>query len=139
MCGEPRVAAECTCTEREVGRCSRPTVRPADERLADRDPRLRLAGLAGTVRRVGGPDHDPMPAGRDRPTGQDRPRRGRRTRRTGQAPILWASSRSAHGPRTPTGRQKPSRSPRASSVSPVCDGVDERVVLPGLRAPGDRA
>ncbi len=47
------------------------------------------------------------------------------------------------GPRTarghPTGRQKPSRSPRASSVSPVCDGVDERVVLPGLRAPGDRA
>ena len=28
MCGEPRVAAECTCTEREVGRCSRPTVRP---------------------------------------------------------------------------------------------------------------
>ena len=60
MCGEPRVAAECTCTEREFGRCSRPTVRPgrnvndkrktpatapihpparpADERLADRDP-----------------------------------------------------------------------------------------------------
>ena len=28
MCGEPRVAAECTCTEREFGRCSRPTVRP---------------------------------------------------------------------------------------------------------------
>ena len=28
MCGEPRVAAECTCTERESGRCSRPTVRP---------------------------------------------------------------------------------------------------------------
>ena len=28
MCGEPRVAAACTCTERESGRCSRPTVRP---------------------------------------------------------------------------------------------------------------
>ena len=28
ICGEPRVAAECTCTEREFGRCSRPTVRP---------------------------------------------------------------------------------------------------------------
>ena len=28
MCGEPRVAAECTCTAREFGRCSRPTVRP---------------------------------------------------------------------------------------------------------------
>ena len=28
MCGEPRVATECTCTEREFGRCSRPTVRP---------------------------------------------------------------------------------------------------------------
>ena len=27
MCGEPRVATECTCTEREVGRCSRHTVR----------------------------------------------------------------------------------------------------------------
>ena len=27
MCGEPRVATECTCTEREFGRCSRPTVR----------------------------------------------------------------------------------------------------------------
>ena len=92
MCGEPRVAAECTCTVREFGRCSRPTVRPgrnvndvrdhgdgsdtrprgdADERLADRDPRPRLAVLAGTVRRVGGPDHEPLPAGRDRPDGQD--------------------------------------------------------------------
>ena len=27
MCGEPRVAAECTCTEREFGWCARPTVR----------------------------------------------------------------------------------------------------------------
>ena len=65
-------------------RLRHPRARPADERLADRDPRSRLAVLAGTVRRVGGPEHEPMPAGRDRPTGQDRPRRGRRARRTGR-------------------------------------------------------
>ena len=65
-------------------RLRHPPARPADERLADRDPRSRLAVLAGTVRRVGGPEHEPMPAGRDRPTGQDRPRRGRRARRTGR-------------------------------------------------------
>ena len=28
ICGEPRVAAECRCTEREFGWCARPTVRP---------------------------------------------------------------------------------------------------------------
>ena len=65
-------------------RIRHPTARPADERLADRDPRSRRAVLAGTVRRVGGPDHEPMPAGRDRPTGQARPRRGHRARRTGR-------------------------------------------------------
>ena len=111
MCGEPRVAAECTCTEREFSRCSCPTVQPGrtvhDERdhgdgsdtrprgrrtnrLADRDPRLRLAVFAGTVRRVGGPDHEPMLAGRDRPAGQARPRRVRRARRTGRR--RWRSS-----------------------------------------------
>ena len=37
MCGEPRVAAECTCTEREVGRCSRPTVRPGRNVSDERD------------------------------------------------------------------------------------------------------
>ena len=63
-------------------RLRHPPARPADERLADRNPRSRLAGLAGTVRRVGGPAHDPMPAGRDRPTGQARPRRVHRVRRT---------------------------------------------------------
>ena len=61
-----------------------PPARPADERLADRDPRLRLAVFAGTVRRVGGPEHEPMLAGRDRPAGQDRPRRVHRARRTGR-------------------------------------------------------
>ena len=61
-----------------------PLARPADERRADRDPRSRLAVFAGTVRRVGGPEHEPMLAGRDRPAGQDRPRRVRRARRTGR-------------------------------------------------------
>ena len=37
MCGEPRVAAECTCTEREFGRCSRPTVRPGRNVHDNRD------------------------------------------------------------------------------------------------------
>ena len=37
MWGEPRVAAECTCTEREFGRCSRPTVRPGRNVNDDRD------------------------------------------------------------------------------------------------------
>ena len=37
MWGEPRVAAECTCTEREFGRCSRPTVRPGRTVNDDRD------------------------------------------------------------------------------------------------------
>ena len=105
MCGESRVAAECKSTEREFGRCSRPhravrqdrerrarprrrlrhpPARSADERLADRDQRPLLAVLAGTVRLVGGPEHEPMPAGRDRPAGQAHPRRVRRARRTGR-------------------------------------------------------
>ena len=37
MCGEPRVAAECTCTEREFGRCSRPTVRAGRNVHDERD------------------------------------------------------------------------------------------------------
>ena len=37
MCGEPRVAAECTYTEREFGRCSRPTVRPGRNVNDERD------------------------------------------------------------------------------------------------------
>ena len=37
MWGEPRVAAERTCTEREFGRCSRPTVRPSRTVHDDRD------------------------------------------------------------------------------------------------------
>ena len=72
-----------------------PLARPADERLADRDPRLRLTVFAGTVRRVGGPDHEPMLAGRDRPAGQDRPRRVHRARQTGRR--RWRSG-SGHRP-----------------------------------------
>ena len=37
MCGEPRVAAECTLTEREFSRCSRPTVRPGRTANDERD------------------------------------------------------------------------------------------------------
>ena len=44
-----------------------PPAWPADERLADRNLRSRLAVLAGTVRRVGGPAHEPRSAGRYRP------------------------------------------------------------------------
>ena len=105
MCGEPRVAAECTCTEREVGRCSRATVRPGrtvnDERDhgdgSDTRPRSRRTSGSLTETRVrdwpywperfdGSADRtmEPMRAGRDRPAGQDRPRRVRRARRTGR-------------------------------------------------------
>ena len=37
MYGEPHVAAECTCTAREFGRCARPTVRPGRTVHDDRD------------------------------------------------------------------------------------------------------
>ena len=37
MCGESRVAAECKSTEREFGRCSRPTVRPGRTVNDERD------------------------------------------------------------------------------------------------------
>ena len=37
ICGEPRVAAECRCTEREFGWCARPTVRPGRNVHDDRD------------------------------------------------------------------------------------------------------
>ena len=37
MCGELQVAAECTCTEREFGRCSHPTVRPGRNVNDERD------------------------------------------------------------------------------------------------------
>ena len=60
MCGEPRVAAECTCTAREFGRCARPTVRPGrnvhDERNhgdgSDTRPRGRRTSGSLTETRV---------------------------------------------------------------------------------------
>ena len=113
-------------------RLRHPPARPADERLADRNPRSRLAVLAGTVRRVGGPDHEPMPAGRDRPAGQARPRRVRRPRRTGRRPMAsrpWSSTMRATRPscqvarRHGRGRRPPGRS---------CDGRDAA----GARGPG---
>ena len=60
MCGEPRVAAECTCTEREFSRCSCPTVQPGrtvhDERDhgdgSDTRPRGRRTNGSLTETRV---------------------------------------------------------------------------------------
>ena len=45
---------------------------------------VRSANSAGAPAPPCGPDHEPIPAGRDRPTGQARPRRVRRARRTGR-------------------------------------------------------
>ena len=78
ICGEPRVAAECRCTEREFGWCARPTVRPGRTVHDERDHG------DGSDTRPRGRRTSALPAGRDRPAGQDRPRRVRRTRRTGR-------------------------------------------------------
>ena len=56
MCGEPRVTAKCTCTEREFGRCSRPTVRPGRTVHDERDhgfwglAKVRLTTFKGLPR-----------------------------------------------------------------------------------------
>ena len=86
----------------EFGRCARPTVRPgrtvhdARDHGDGSDTRPRGRRTSGSLtetrvrdwqdwpERVGGPAHDPMPAGRDRPSGQARPRRVHRVRRTGR-------------------------------------------------------
>ena len=47
MCGEPRVTAKCTCTEREFGRCSRLTGDIAPQHLA----RLEQHDAVGHVER----------------------------------------------------------------------------------------
>ena len=88
ICGEPRVAAECRCTEREFGWCARPTVRPGRTVHDDRDhgdgsdtrPRGRRTNGSLTEPPVrdwpywrerfdGSADrqHEPRSAGRDRP------------------------------------------------------------------------
>ena len=139
------MAAECRCTEREFGRCSRPTVRPgrnvhderdhgeplrhpparpADERLADRNPRSRLAGLAGTVRRVGEPAHDPMPAGRDRPSGQARPRRVHRVRRTQSTPMAIRPVSSTMRATRPSCQVARRHGPGTRPPGRSCDGRD---------------
>ena len=170
MCEEPRVAAEYTCTEREVGRCSRPThraarqerarrarprrrllhplARPADEQLADRDPRSRLAVLVSTGRR--GPEHEPMLAGRDRPTGQARPRRVHRARRTGRRrwrsgpchrrcappglPVRWrggaAVGRGHRGARATAATPPVLVAPSPAIAAPAVPGVVSMSVLP---------
>ena len=79
MWGEPRVAAECTGTEREFGRCARPTVWPGrnvhdDGDGSDTRPCGRRTSGSLTETRVrdwqdwperfdgvGGPAHEPEP------------------------------------------------------------------------------
>ena len=116
MCGEPRVATECTCTAREFGRCSRPTVRPGrnvnDERDhgdgSDTRPRGRRTSGSLTKTRVrswqywpelfnGSKDRTMNPCPLD---GTDQRARhvlaaGRRARRTGRR--RWRSG-SGHRP-----------------------------------------
>ena len=58
MCGEPRVAAECTCTEREFGRCSRPTVR-GRRREAMTDS-VGLYAMANRIPSMGGREIGPV-------------------------------------------------------------------------------
>ena len=58
--GKPRVAAECTCTEREFGQCSRPTVRSGRTVNDDRDhadgsdtrPRGRRTGIVKLTKKL---------------------------------------------------------------------------------------
>ena len=90
----------------------------------------RRAVLVGTGRR--GPDHEPMPAGRDRPTGQARPRRVRRARRTGRR--RWRSGpchRRCAPPGLPARWREAARPWDAAHRGRSCDGRDGA----GARAP----
>ena len=159
MCGEPRVAAEChmygarirpVLPPHRAGRQDRarrarprrrlrhPRARPADERLADRNPRSRLAGLAGTVRRVGEPAHEPLLAGRDRPAGQDRPRRVRRARRTGRClgAQLAISVNNCPPPRDPRSRMTSFKRTQRKDVQKAYRVRTWREYETGLRARG---
>ena len=129
MCGEPRVAAECTCTEREFGRCSRPTVRPGrdvhDERNhgdgSDTRPRGRRTSGSLTETRVhdwqywparfdGSADRHMNPGpldGTDPGPGTSSPRASSQTdRSTPMAIRPWSSMRRATRPSYPVVRRR---------------------------------
>ena len=83
---------------------------------------VRSANSAGAPAPPCGPDHEPMPAGRDRPTGQARPRRVRRARRTGRR--RWRSGpchRRCAPPGLP-GRWARRHGRGARQASEMCDG-----------------
>ena len=144
MCGEPRVAAECTCTEREFGRCSHPTVRPGrtvhDERDhgdgSDTRARGRRTSGSLTETRVrdwqdwperfdGSADRHMNPGpldGTDPGPGTSSPRASSQTdRSTPMAIRPWSSMRRATRPSYPVVRRR-GRGTRPPGRS--CDGRD---------------
>ena len=144
MCGEPRVAAECTYTEREFGRCSRPTVRPGRTVHDDRDhgdgsdtrPRGRRTNGSLTEPPVrdwpywrewfdGSADRHMNPGpldGTDPGPGTSSPRASSQTdRSTPMAIRPWSSMRRATRPSYPVVRRR-GRGTRPPGRS--CDGRD---------------
>ena len=144
ICGEPRVAAECRCTEREFGWCARPTVRPGRTVHDDRDhgdgsdtrPRGRRTNGSLTETSVrdwpywrerfdGSADRHMNPGpldGTDPGPGTSSPRASSQTdRSTSMAIRPWSSLRRATRPSCPVVRRR-GRGTRPPGRS--CDGRD---------------
>ena len=144
MCGEPRAAAECTCTAREFSRCSRPTVRPGRTVHDDQDhgdgsdtrPRGRRTNGSLTETPVrdwpywrewfdGSADRHMTPGpldGTDPGPGTSSPRASSQTdRSTPMAIRPWSSMRRATRPSYPVVRRR-GRGTRPPGRS--CDGRD---------------
>ena len=144
ICGEPRVAAECRCTEREFGWCARPTVRPGRTVHDDRDhgdgsdtrPRGRRTNGSLTEpsvrdwpywreRFAGSADRHMNPGpldGTDPGPGTSSPRASSQTdRSTPMAIRPWSSMRRATRPSCPVVRRR-GRGTRPPGRS--CDGRD---------------
>ena len=144
ICGEPRVAAECRCTEREFGWCARPTVRPGRTVHDDRDhgdgsdtrPRGRRTNGSLTETSVrdwpywrerfdGSADRHMNPGpldGTDPGPGTSSPRASSQTdRSTPMAIRPWSSMRRATRPSCPVVRRR-GRGTRPPGRS--CDGRD---------------